>query len=202
VIAGALGALVLGLTLSYVFLVVRDQPLINGADAYGPSLPSAEPGPPGSADHAMAYRDGATLYLELWLANNGRFGLTVTGVDTHRRGGVISVTDVRVPAVDAQATGVREEIPPRETRPFAPFHLDVGKSRPIVLQLRLDHCEDVAVGLDSRVSVTVHYDVLGNGHTMSVPSERSGPVVRYGRSSECPRPPTSTPMLASPPPTR
>jgi hypothetical protein len=186
---------VLGLALSYVFLVVRDQPLVRGSVWRNPEIGVEVPGafPPETAAHVIEYADGATFTVDAWLRNDGRFALTVTGVEVEPPTwvGLARITDVRAGifdagdrccAVDRHATWAA----PR----FVPFTLQPNQERPVVLRYRLSHCEENGVG-GSYVEegLTVDYDVLGNGHTSLVPFTE--PIVlRYSDAADCPRPPT------------
>ncbi|HXA30544.1 MAG TPA: hypothetical protein VN193_17570 [Candidatus Angelobacter sp.] len=204
----ALALVVVGLALSYLFRVVRDQPLAAAGvwtPGLGTELTSGQPA--GTRSHPLEYRDGQTFVVEAWVVNNGRFGLTVTGVDTtpgwwH---GLLSIADARAGVVGGRAPCcIVDEGATWAATSFQPFHLDAGATRPIALRLRVGHCEDKGVGIENILNdVTVHYDLIGNGHTAQVPI---GPlVVRYGSADECPRPfnGSGTPLqTGSPPPTR
>jgi hypothetical protein len=209
VVVGVLSMLalvVLGLSLSYVFLVVRDQPLVRGSVWRNPEIGVEVPGalPPDTAAHVIEYDDGASFTVDAWLRNDGRFALTVTRVEVEPPTwiGLARITDVRAGifdagdhccAVDRQATWAASH--------FVPFILQPNEERPVVLRYMLGHCEDNDVG-GSYVEegLNVEYDVMGNGHTSAVPFGE--PIaLRYGKASECPRPPThpmGRPALAPP----
>jgi hypothetical protein len=203
---GTLLMLALGLSLSYVFLVARDEPLGPGMPFYvdAGTLVHGEVFPQVDVQ-AIDYVDKEWFTVQLWVHNNGRFALTVTGVvpDPPYWSGLANMTDFRVgvikgPApcclIDEQATWAAPD--------FRPSRLERDKEMPILVRFVIGHCEDSFVGgANSMASIRVNYDVLGGAHTTAIPLQR--PItVRYTHSYECPRPPTRSGTPLTPPPTR
>ena len=200
----ALGLVLLGLALSYLFLVVRDQPLAAGSTWDNPGLGADVPGawPPQTSAWVIEYTDRAEFTVDAWLRNNGRFDLTVTGVqlDPTYWAGLFRLVDARAGVLLDNRCCIVDHNATWAARGFVPFTMHPGDERPVVLRYRIGHCEDNGVG-GSYMSpgVVVLYDVLGNGHTTGVPFYEPL-VMRYSNASECPRPPTYPQARSSPTP--
>jgi hypothetical protein len=200
----ALALVLLGMTLSYVFLVVRDDPLVQGSTGYHPSIGSEVPGadPPDTGAWVIEYQDGVDFTMALWVRNNGRFALTVTGVETDPSywNGLVKLTDARAGVIQGPAPCCIVNSQASWALPrFVPFGLDRDKEAPILLRFRLQACEHNGVGVSNTLhGFKVDYDVLGNGHTTLIPFEERL-IVRYTSAAECPRPPTY-PQGNQPPP--
>ena len=198
-IVGALSTLaivVLGLTLSYLFLAVLDDPLTRGFIVNEPTQPApVSARPSGTEANPAASRDDQIVMVDAWLNNDGRFSATVTGVDINPGSGqgMVSVSGARAGVVTGSAPCCMVDQRATWAVPgFMPFALGVHGQRPVVLQLRFGHCENTPVGVEKdQASITVHYDVLGAGHTIEIPL-----------SLGCPSPPTRSATPGSPPPTR
>jgi hypothetical protein len=180
--AALIGATILGVGLSYLFLVVRDEPLTRGM--WGGIFPA----PQVSTHHAVDYVDGELVSVDVSLLNDGRFGLTVTGVHTDAGWqGLARIVGVRTAVMGGRAPCCIVDDAATWAAPgFRPFHLDPGTEGAVVLHVALGNCRNAQVGVRSVVDeITVDYTVLGWPHTTAVQLPYPADV-RYTSADICP----------------
>jgi len=194
---------VVGLSLSYLFLVVRDQPLDGSGGTSGAYPAHPEHGPLSDSDAYVAdYIDGGTITVVTTLTNLGRFPVMVTGVHTDPVWwvGLARLAAARPAAmhtppsccdIDDKATWAATG--------FHPMHLGPTDEGVLELHMFMSHCEIADVGTTAELDdLTVDYDEMGWHHTSEV--RLTTPlVVRFGLASECLRPHVMHGNAAAPP---
>lgn len=183
---------VLGLSLSYLFLVVRDQPLAAGGELMGASPASYVAGPrSNSAADVADYVDGETITVQTSVRNQGRAAVTITGVHTDSPYWVgLMRLDAARPAVmqGPAPCCVVDQAATWATKNFSPMVIAAGEEGVVVLHLKLGHCEDNEVGSSNELDgISIDYQELGWHGTQMVPLSLPV-VVRYTAAGACPRP--------------
>lgn len=193
----ALVALVLGVSLSYLFLVVRDQPLFGGQGVSNAYPAHSEEGPRiDSEAYVVDYVPGETVTVVTSLTNDGRFPVTVDGVHTDPDFMEFRLAAARPAAMDGpESCCAIDEKATWAATGFHPMHLARGDMGVLILHFVLGHeCS----GAGSRTEIddfTIDYDEMGWHHTDRV--QLTTPlVVRYG-PPQCP--PTAAPQSPSTP---
>jgi len=202
VAASLLVAAVLGLSLSYLFLVVRDQPLYGGQGLSSAYPAHHEEGPRIDSEAYVAdYVPGATITVVTSLTNDGRFPVTVTAVHTDPDYLAIRLAAARSAAMDGpQACCAIDEQATWAATGFHPLHLGRGDMGVLMLHFVLGHQCSSPGGGSEIDDITVDYDEMGWHHTDRV--QLTTPlVVRYGDTGQCPRAaaPTAAPQAPSTP---
>jgi hypothetical protein len=166
-----------GLVTAYIFLAVLGHPLIPGsAEGVNGGVRQQDPASSPGDDKQIRlfdYVDGKTVTMFMWVANDGKVALTLTGVETAPSywRGLIGISDARaVPDVESPGCCPYDDPSPWAVSSFQAVVVQSGRQAAIILHVLLSNCEyNSSAAIVGISTIRVHYSVLGMPRSENIP---------------------------------